>query len=94
MTLAKLKTLIKTELQYAPVPAQGFWDWPRMIMRRVPSLDRSYYLYGLLDCAEQLGHFIVASTIINGMRREIEGLIWDSEVPYFRTKAVRTSVFF
>ena len=91
---AKLSQLIKTEMDYAPISPSGFWNWARVFTARgPPRLDRSYYLYGLLDCAEQMAHFLLPGTLSSALRQGFDALKLQSLGARYRSKVVRPNAW-
>ena len=68
------------------------WHRPRAFFSRGPPfLDQGWFYYGLLDCVSQLAAVSKPSVLGQGLVDRVETLIFDSDVPEFRWKAVSDS---
>ena len=65
------------------------WEYPRIICDRgPPAMDTYFYLYGLLDCATQLGRILPYDRVKGEFKSKMMTIIHRSEEESYRWKAV------
>ncbi len=68
------------------------WEYLIAFLNRgPPSFDKYFYLYGLLDCATQLGRVVDHDRTPQPLRERMERIVRDSKDDSFRWKAVSIS---
>ena len=85
----KVELLVDAETRTSLPTLRG--NWPRLrtlLDLPPPTLNRGYYLYGLLDCAAQLATMADLSVHRQTFLEKIKALIFTSEVREYRWKAV------
>ena len=71
----------------------SFWEYLSMISDRgPPAMDTYFYLYGLLDCATQLGRILPYDRVKGEFKSKMMTIIWRSEEESYQWKAVSYSV--
>ena len=87
--LENVDEIFATYFEKPPSKLANYWHrYLAAFHKGPPGLDRSYYFYGLLDCAAQLSTFVHPDMLPIRLRRSLIRLVKSDKVAEFRWKAV------
>lgn len=83
-----LQEALETRLDDSPAPPKSQWDWTWRVVRRLPVMNKWFFMYGLLDCTIQLAKAFGPANAPSALRQTLQRLAYESSEEHFRYKAV------
>jgi hypothetical protein len=80
--------------EYVTHPTTAFQDFRAFVGRGPPSFGEYHYLYGLLDCATQIGRIMKGEAVGKALLDRIRRIVTSETDPGIRWKAVSSLDFY